>query len=140
MLHAATKHVRRMQLRLTAKIVLRIIREPRQTLTVTPANCGSTSLRRRTLATPQLTKNISSNRTNWQDHQKLQQQQEKEHQQAAKQNYNQAQKQQMEQRHTQQTQQLEQQHDNQQRQMEQRQAPHQSAPKSESGAHAQMPH
>jgi hypothetical protein len=75
-----------------------------------------------------------------QDHQRLQQQQEKEHQQATKQNYNEEQKQQMEQRHTQQTQHLEQQHENQQRQMEQRQAPHQSAPKSESGAPAQKPH
>ena len=75
-----------------------------------------------------------------QDHQKLQQQQEKEHQQATKQNYNEPQKQQMEQRHTQQTQQLEQKHETQQRQVEQRQAPHQTAPKSESGAPAQKPH
>ena len=75
-----------------------------------------------------------------QDHQKLQQQQEKEHQQATKQNYNDAQKQQMEQRHTQQTQQLEQKHETQQKQVEQRQAPHQTAPKSESGAPAQKPH
>ena len=75
-----------------------------------------------------------------QDHQRLQQQQEKEHQQATKQNYNEEQQQQMEQRHTQQTQQIEQKHETQQRQLEQRQAPHQSSPKSESGAPAQKPH
>jgi hypothetical protein len=74
-----------------------------------------------------------------QDHEKLQQQLEKEHQQASTKSITTL-KTAEEQRHAQQTQHVEQKHDTQQKQMEQRQAPRQTAPKPQSRPPAEKPY